>query len=402
MIEFLYRYIKGYIRITLSGENLERFFNLVNARQITIWNITRYDKNTECYIYCKDIYRLKVILRKTRTKICIKERHGLPFFLFYNRNRKMFFAGIFCSWAIVYFMSVYIWNISFEGNFRHTDDELAKFLKTIGIDEGIKKSDIKPENIEKALRNEYFDITWASVEIKGTKLLIHTRENNSQVNENDNINDEKTGDLVCVRDAVITSLITRTGTPLVKIGDEVNKGDVLIAGKYQIIGDDLAVIVEKNVRADGDVVGRVTYVIDFQIDRSYQKKIYSGKEYEIYGYEICNNYMDGDIWPFRSKYEMSDMETTQEQMVLGESFYLPVYLKKKRIREYSVSDAIYSEDEIRDIANEKLSYNLKKIEENTIQILENNVKIEVSEEFCRVYGQITALQNIGTFGGAYE
>lgn len=402
MIEFLYRYIKGYIRITLSGENLERFFNLVNARQITIWNITRYDKNTECYIYCKDIYRLKVILRKTRTKICIKERHGLPFFLFYNRNRKMFFAGIFCSWAIVYFMSVYIWNISFEGNFRHTDDELAKFLKTIGIDEGIKKSDIKPENIEKALRNEYFDITWASVEIKGTKLLIHTRENNSQVNENDNINDEKTGDLVCVRDAVITSLITRTGTPLVKIGDEVNKGDVLIAGKYQIIGDDLAVIEEKNVRADGDVVGRVTYVIDFQIDRSYQKKIYSGKEYEIYGYEICNNYMDGDIWPFRSKYEMSDMETTQEQMVLGESFYLPVYLKKKRIREYSVSDAIYSEDEIRDIANEKLSYNLKKIEENTIQILENNVKIEVSEEFCRVYGQITALQNIGTFGGTYE
>ena len=402
MIEFLYRYMKGYIRITLSGENLERFFNLVNARQITIWNITRYDKNTECDIYCKDIYRLKVILRKTRTKICIKERHGLPFFLFYNRNRKMFFAGIFCSWAIVYFMSVYIWNISFEGNFRHTDDELAKFLKTIGIDEGIKKSDIKPENIEKALRNEYFDITWASVEIKGTKLLIHTRENNSQVNENDNINDEKTGDLVCVRDAVITSLITRTGTPLVKIGDEVNKGDVLIAGKYQIIGDDLAVIEEKNVRADGDVVGRVTYVIDFQIDRSYQKKIYSGKEYEIYGYEICNNYMDGDIWPFRSKYEMSDMETTQEQMVLGESFYLPVYLKKKRIREYSVSDAIYSEDEIRDIANEKLSYNLKKIEENTIQILENNVKIEVSEEFCRVYGQITALQNIGTFGGTYE
>ena len=50
----------------------------------------------------------------------------------------MFFAGVFIGWLIVYIMSLYVWNISFEGNYKHTDEELYRFLKDINIDEGIK------------------------------------------------------------------------------------------------------------------------------------------------------------------------------------------------------------------------------------------------------------------------
>ena len=57
---------------------------------------------------------------------------------------------------------------------------------------------------------------------------------------------------------------------------------------------------------------------------------------------------------------------------------------------------------IKELASKKLLYKIKKIEENTIQILENNVKIEVGDEFCRIYGQVTVLEYIGVFGGTYE
>lgn len=402
MIEIFFRYLKGYVKVILTGEYSERFFNLVNAREINIWDVSRNEDGTFFCIACRDVYRLKAILKKTKMRIHIKERNGLPFFLFYNRKRKMFFAGIFCSWLIVYAMSLYVWNISFEGNLRHTDDELSKFLVTLGVDEGMRQKEINPETIEKALRNQYFDITWASVEIKGTKLIIHIRENNSQIAEKDIDNTQNYGDVICSKTAVVTSIITRTGTPMVKKGDEVNQGDVLIAGKYQILGDDQAVIEERMVRADGDVTGQVTYDIDFELSRAYIQKIYTGNEFVLNNVTVNSSNIDCNLWFQKDEYKLYDTESTYEQMVIGESFYLPVYTEKTVYREYRLSEEIYSEEEIKAVAEKKMMYILKKIEENTIQILDNNVRIEVGEEFCRVYGQITALQNIGSFGGTYE
>lgn len=402
MIEIFFRYLKGYVRVILKGEHQERFFNLVNARGINIWDVSGNQEDTFFCIACRDVYRLKAVLRKTKMRIHIKERHGLPFFLFYNRKRKMFFAGLFCSWLIVYAMSLYIWNISFEGNLRHTDDELSKFLETLNVDEGMQQKEIDPEMIEKALRNEYFDITWASVEIKGTKLVIHIRENNSQIAEKDKDKEEHYGDVICNKTAVVTSIITRTGTPMVKCGDMVNQGDILIAGKYQIFGDDQSVIDERFVRADGDVTGQVTYDIDFEISRSYTKKIYTGNEFVLNDFTVNDSNIDCNFWFQKEEYKLYDIVSTYEQMVIGESFYLPVFTERKIYKEYRLSDEIYSEEEIKAVAEKKMMYILKKIEENTIQILDNNVKIEIGDEFCRVYGQITALQNIGSFGGTYE
>lgn len=403
MIECLLRYLEGYVRILLSGNNVERFFNLINARGIHIWNIEKVDEGVFFCTSIKEIYRLKLILKKTGMKIHIKERYGLPFFLFSHRKRKVFFAGIFCSWILVYIMSLYIWNISYDGNLAHTDDELTKFLEGLNVDEGMKKGDVEPEVIEKALRNEYFDITWASVEIKGTKLVIHVRENDSQVMESDDEeNSMEKGDIKCNRTAVVESIVTREGTPLVKAGDTVNPGDVLISGKYQIIGDDLSVIEERTVRADGDVVGRVVYDINEEIDRKYTKKTYTGNEYTINGV-LCNGReIDFSVWFLNKDYKLYDVYSYDKQVAIGDSFYLPVYVKKHIFREYVLSEASYTDEELKARAERKNMYILKKIEENTIQILENNVKIEVGDKSCRIYGQIVVLEYIGSFGGTYE
>lgn len=400
---FLLRYLKGYVKIMLYGSNAERFFNLINARDIHIWNI---EKSTDGTFFCtdtKEVYELKTVLRKTGMRIHIKERYGLPFFLFYHRKRKAFFAGIFFSWILVYIMSLYVWNIGYEGNLAHTDDELTKFLEELNIGVGMKKDEVNPEHIEKVLRNEYFDITWASVEIKGTKLVIHVRENDSQIVANNNENEAlQSGDIISNKTAIVESIITREGTPLVKAGDTVKAGDVLISGKYEIYGDDLSVLEERRVRADGDIVGRVVYDINLEIDRKYTKKVYTGEEYTINELLCGDKELDCSLWFQHKNYKHYDVYTYNEQIVMGDSFYLPVTVKKNVVKEYTLSEELYTEDEIKINANREIMYILKKIEENTVQILENNVKIEVGEEICRIYGQITALEYIGSFGGTYE
>ena len=399
MIERFIKYVNGYVKILLVGDSKERFLNLINARNIKIWDIVFNGEQITFYIESKNVKKLKIILRKTKTKIKVMERYGLPFFLFAYRKRKMFFLGLFVSWVIVYIMSLYVWNISFEGNFTHTDDELTKFLEDAGVKEGILKDDIDTTRIEKELRNEYFDITWASIEIKGTKVVIHIRENSSQYTEN-NEEEQVHGDIVCSKNAVITSIITRQGTPLVGPGDEVNNGDVLIQGKYQIIGDDLSVLEERPVKASGDVIGKVIYNVEFTMDREYTKKVYTGKESTSYIYDINGKQFTSCL--YGNKYKKYDIITSYEQMKIGENFYLPVIMERKIYKEYEISKEIYTEEQAREVLDKKLQYILKKIEENTIQILENNVKIEVGNEECKVSGQVIALENIGSFGGTYE
>ena len=65
-------------------------------------------------------------------------------------------------------------------------------------------------------------------------------------------------------------------------------------------------------------------------------------------------------------------------------------------------DDLYTDEQLQYLASQKLMYKIKKIEENTIQILEKNVKIEVDDKFCRIYGQVIVLEDIGVFGGTYE
>ena len=133
MIEWLMNKYKGYVCVEICGVAQERFFNLINARGIHIWNVRKENELVLYYMYAKDIWLLRDIIKKTKIKLCVRERYGLPFFLFYNRKRKMLLLGLLSGWAMVYIMSMYVWNISFEGNSRHTDDELIKFINEIGI-----------------------------------------------------------------------------------------------------------------------------------------------------------------------------------------------------------------------------------------------------------------------------
>lgn len=403
MFDWIYRRYRGFVLISLEGCGIERFFNLVNARGIYIWDVATTCNKTTFYMYVSDVKKLKEILRKTRTKMCIVERCGLPFFLFWNRKRKMFLAGMLTGWFLVYIMSMYVWNISFEGNVRHTDDELLKYMTSIKVFEGMKKSTIRPEEIEKAIRNQYFDITWSSVEVSGTMLKIHIRENNSQVGlENNEKIENNIGDVISNKDATVVSIVTRSGTPLVKIGQEVKLGDTLIAGKYDILADDLTIIEERQVKADGDIVGKVIYSVSEEIGRKYTKKIYTGNTMKLNHIKCENELLEVKLPWVKVNYEKYDTMDYSKPLSVGENFYLPVETGITEYREYEIFEAEYSEEELKILAEEKIKYILKKIEENTIQIIENNVKIEVNEKGCVISGDITVLEYIGSLGATDE
>ena len=386
LIEFL----KGWLYIRVYGVNYERFINITNNNNIKMNKIRYTDEGLYMKISIKDFKKLKNIAKKSKVQIRIEEKYGFPFFLFDNRKRKMFILGISTALVIVYLLSLRVWMVSFEGNYSYTEDELKDFMMSKGIKNGVLKSKCDAEDIEKALRNEYNDIKWVSVEIIGTKMIVHIKENFNEITPE---NDEGNYSIVSNKDCTIISIVTRSGTPNVKAGDTVMKGDLLIGGFYDVKSDFDEPLSTVYTKADGTILARTVYEINEKLDRNYDKKVYTEEISKKYSINILNKQLNVD-W-FQKEYEKSDIVNSSKQLVLGESFYLPITLSKSIESEYYIERSYYSEDECYMIAKEKIDIFFQNLRQKGIQITQNNVTIEVDENNIIIKGQVICNEYIG-------
>ena len=281
MLQFI-RFLKGYLLIRVCGNAPERFINLCSNHQIFLWDIQIHEEFYMTKIGLSDFYKIKGFTRKTGTKVVVTERFGLPFLSVGMKKRKVFLAGIIISLGFWLLMSAHIWTIQLTGNYYITEDVFMDFLTENGITHGMKKSKVPVQEMEKAIRNEFPIVTWTSVKVDGSKLLIQIKENEllkeEEQPEGRKKEEEKGFDLVAQTDGMIVSIVTRSGVPLVKEGQEIKKGDILVQGAIPILSEDGTVRRYELCDADADILleCRKTYVEEVPL--FYREKNYSGRK----------------------------------------------------------------------------------------------------------------------------
>ena len=79
-IRLLLNLLLGYVRIEVEGYYVERFINICTNRKILIWNLKR-EKGVKLFlnIGIGDFKRLSNIAKKTKCKIKILKKRGIPF-----------------------------------------------------------------------------------------------------------------------------------------------------------------------------------------------------------------------------------------------------------------------------------------------------------------------------------
>ena len=110
MLTRILRYVKGYVRIRITGYSPERFLNLCKYKKIPVWGLLPGRNFYDMNITIAGMKKLKPILRKTGTNLRIIEKIGLPFFLFRHRKRKIFLPeqrAAFCSYIFFPFYMEY-------------------------------------------------------------------------------------------------------------------------------------------------------------------------------------------------------------------------------------------------------------------------------------------------------
>ena len=212
-IKLLVRLLFGYVRIEVEGYYIERFINICTNNKILIWNLKR-EKGVKLYlnIGINDFKKLSVIARKTNCKIKILRKKGIPFFLNRYKKRKIFAIFLILVMLIIFISSKYVWNINISVKDDLQLENIEEDIKLLGISKGVKKDEIDTDKV---------------INIEGTTVKINIVKADKAPNI---VNNSDYCNIVASKSGVIQKIIAQNGTAVVKVGDTVQKGDILIAG----------------------------------------------------------------------------------------------------------------------------------------------------------------------------
>ena len=385
--KIILNYILGYVNILVEGYFVEKFINICNKQKIFLWNLKR-SKTTIIYtnVSIKDFKKLKPIAQKTKCKIKIKSKKGLPFIFNKYKKRKIFVIGLAMVLITIFTLSKFIWNIEVIGNEKINDDEIIQIANENNLKIGKFKNKVDTKKIINKLRLERDDIAWIGIEIKGTNAIIKIVESIPKPNI---IYDEEFCNIVATKDAIIKKISAQNGTPVVKEGEIVKKGTVLIAGwlEGKYTGT-------RYVHATGSVQGKVWYTQKERIYFKQQKKEQTGNVENKYSLNINNfkiNFNKGV-----SKFKNYDTIETNKKVKLFSNFYLPIELIKITNTEVNITDITYTLEEAKNIGIEKAKQELNNKIENLDNILSIQINDSQTSEYIEVEVTYEMLENIGT------
>lgn len=370
-----FSYVTGYLRIRVGGFAPERFMNLCSKRNIFLWDIRKEKDGYAMYIRLRDFYRLKPVVHKTKTRVVILKRIGLPFLVPFLLRRKIFVAGIVCSlffWAV---QSLFIWDIRIEGNREITEVQVLEFLQGEGVQCGMRKDCLDIEELEKTIRRRFPEVTWTSARLDGTKLNLFIKENERpgmEIQEKP----ENATDLVSQYSGTIISIVVRSGVPKVRKGDPVEQGTLLVEGKVPVYNEDGNVREYLLTQADADILIEHEYQMVWRLQKTYLDRQYTGRLTQIPYIQI------GGLpeWKRQRKipYLYYDTVMDTKTPALFYKLNLPVRFGHYTYQEYLNYERDYGREEAEEYFSQKLSIFLKTLEQKGVQIMKKNVKIETS------------------------
>lgn len=371
-------------KVEIDEKYLYRLLN--NSGEIRIRNIVLYDGKCSFIIDYSNGVRLRELLKKLNIEILSWEDQGIYTAIINFAAIKTLIGVSMIFILLMLINSLFIWNISVDGNYSYSDRQIISFVHKNKITEGSTKVKIDCDKLEKEIRKKFDDISWVCAEIKGTNLIVHVKENYIT---DISVTEDKPYDIVANHDAVIESILVRSGKAMVKAGDSVKKGDILISGMVDVLDESGTKIFSKFYNSDGDIIGKTVYDYKDVEKINYTKKITKNKK-TIYLPSILNY-----KWIKLKKKNNSDLIYSEKKLKMFGNYYLPISIQKYTTVNYINEKATYSKEQAKNKLENRLLYKLAIMEQKGYKIIEKNVRIDKNMDSYVLSGKITCLEPLG-------
>ena len=364
----------------IKGLNQERSFNNI-SKTVSIYNIKKEDDGTSQFeVDYKDAKKTKKFLEQQGFQILSVTNHGILFKFKNLFTRYGIVAGlIFC---LLFYLLQY--NFILQVKVLGEPSEIQSLIKEYVVDNlnSNFKYNIDTKEIENSIKAEFDQVSSVSVAIYGQTLLINYNPST--------IPEEMRGEfdpIVSEYDGMITDIELVSGTLNVKVGDIVQKGDVLV---YPYIidtdGETRQVTPSAKITANVWFSESITHY-DYRLEtKRTGKKIVSSfvklGDLVIYSHDRENNFQEYEVESYSQP--------------LTKNLLLPFTLEKIVYYQTQTDEIIEPFEEVREEVIEKArEKTLIFLDKNAIIIDENYIIKDAGSVHNVIYTITTSI----TFGG---
>ncbi len=288
-------------RIYLEVSNeINRFIKKCIDNNINLYNISYKKDKIIVLIDVKDYLKIKRL--NYYSKIRVVKYDGLLNIKKIIKDNMFYISVIFLSFIWMNLLTNYIVDIEII----HSNSGIRRLLKEELDKNNVKKFSLaysfeELDNItKKILADNKNNLEWVSIKKDGMKYIVRAEE---RIIKSEVVSD-KPRDIVASKDAYITKVIGSKGNVLVRQGEYVKKGTVLISGKITLYED-----VKGVTSASGSVYGNVWYECTVETPKEISSERLTGRK--RYNLNVGNKIL------LRNKYQNFRQKRIKEIKIFG-------------------------------------------------------------------------------------
>ena len=355
----------GYITVLVTGEACERFMNLCGFYSRDVWDFQKNPKGLSVKVRVSEYKNLRHSAKRAGVHLHIESKHGFPFLLRRYRFRYGIFVGFLIFIVLLNVLCGRIWSVEIHGISSLNSLEVMTMLQSVGISEGVKKDAYDWATVRQKIMEQNPQISWMSFNPIGTVLFVDI----SETAKAPGILDHNVPcNLKATKDGVILSAKVYAGQPLVKPGDAVVKGDILVSGAVEY----------KNGctvfrHASAEIVAQTKYHITFKIPLRQTVQCRTGQSQVRHVIRFFGMRIPMYLGSIKEQYETvptsHDMQINHKTLPLGVDSTIFYYTSEKQVT--------LSEHQALSQAQKKLNeYKINELDDVVIKTITTNHTID--------------------------
>lgn len=227
LMKKLIRYCRGTVQFTIVGPYPERFLNLCSQGGVGLWASRRVENGiTACCAQCHRP-RLEYYAKKSGCTLEIGRCSGMKNTARRYRRRTGLWIGAGLLVVGLLVMSRFVWRVEVQGTERLEPEAITAALAEYGVRSGALASGIDARTVERQMQIRFEEIAWITVNVEGSRVTAIIEET---VPPPAVVEDGIPTNLIAAETGFITKVEAQNGNPVVKPGDSVQAGDLLVSG----------------------------------------------------------------------------------------------------------------------------------------------------------------------------
>lgn len=268
MLSGVLRWFPGWVRVETEGGYPERLLNGLTKAGIHVWGVRCRHEWMRFSCPAGEYKYLRPLARRACVRMRVRQKFGLPFWIHRYRHRRGLLIGAAFYVLILCLLAPRIWVVQVRGNAETPAAAVLEEAEKHGVRIGASVKDIDVKRLQISGLEALPSVAWLTVNPSGCVARIEVKERRPAPEVLDLT---QPSDLVAVRDGRILRMEVRSGQRLVKDGEAVTAGTVLVTGR---VASEMG---EKLYRSYGEVWAETRRQITVEEELVYQRRVLSDR-----------------------------------------------------------------------------------------------------------------------------